>query len=95
MNRDQLRANLEKWHRLFEPDGISGLDALLDDDVVLHSPVVHRPLEGKAITYMYLLAAAKTLVRPEFRYVRELLDPPTPCSSSRPRSTASSSTAST
>lgn len=76
MTPDQLRTYLEKWHRLFEPDGISGLDALLDDDVVFHSPVVHRPLEGKAITYLYLMAASQTLVGERFRYVRELVDPP-------------------
>lgn len=76
VDTSEVRTHLRRWHALFEPEGIAGLNDLLDDDVVLHSPVVHRPLEGTAITYMYLVAASKTLVTPEFRYVRELVDAP-------------------
>lgn len=35
----------------------AGLAALLDDEVVFHSPVVHTPQVGKAVTTMYLTAA--------------------------------------
>jgi hypothetical protein len=41
---------------------------------VFHSPVVHTPQEGKAITKMYLTAALHTLNNEHFRYEREILD---------------------
>ena len=51
---------IEKWHdylRSREPDR---LDELLDDDVVFYSPIVFTPQRGKAITALYLSAAAQT-----------------------------------
>lgn len=50
----------------------SGLRSLLADEVVFHSPVVHSPQEGKAITTMYLTAAFSVLMNSQFRYVREI-----------------------
>lgn len=44
-------------HRLVETRDSAGLDTPLDDSVVFHSPVVHTPQVGKAITRLYLLAA--------------------------------------
>jgi hypothetical protein len=38
-----------------------GLDELLADDVVFYSPIVYTPQKGKAITALYLQAAARTL----------------------------------
>jgi hypothetical protein len=49
-----------------------GLDALLADDAVFHSPVVHKPQIGKALTKMYLAAAFQVFGNDSFRYVREL-----------------------
>jgi len=63
---------LATWHRLVETHDPSGLDALLADDAVFHSPVVHKPQVGKALTRMYLLAAFKVFFNPTFRYVREV-----------------------
>lgn len=51
----------------------SGLDAILADDVVFHSPVVHTPQRGKAVTAGYLAAAMRVLGNPSFRYVREVV----------------------
>lgn len=49
----------------------AGLDALLADDVVFQSPVVHTPQRGKAITTKYLAAAMAVLDNDSFRYVGE------------------------
>jgi len=47
------------------------LDAMLADDVVFESPVVHTPQRGKAITIQYLAAAGEVLGGDNFRYVGE------------------------
>lgn len=63
---------MEQWHRLIGNGDPSGLDALLAESVVFHSPVVHSPQEGKALTTLYLTAAFHILANDSFRYVREL-----------------------
>lgn len=62
---------LEGWHSYMESGDPDILAALLADDVVFESPVVHTPQAGKAITSKYLLAAAQVLGGPGFRYVGE------------------------
>lgn len=52
----------------------AGLDILLSDDVVFHSPVVHTPQRGKVLTSQYLTAAFSVLFNDSFRYVREVAD---------------------
>jgi hypothetical protein len=47
------------------------LDALLSDDAVFESPVVHTPQAGKGTTMAYLRAAAVVLGNPSFRYLNE------------------------
>lgn len=49
------------WHRYLRGELPGGLDALLHDDVVFYSPIVFTPQEGKALTTLYLQAAAQTL----------------------------------
>jgi hypothetical protein len=49
----------------------AALDALLAEDVVFESPVVHTPQRGKAVTTRYLSAAAEVLGRASFRYLDE------------------------
>ena len=66
---------LETWHRLVRTQDPSGLDALLADDAVFHSPVVHTPQRGKALAAMYLGAAFQVFFNPSFRYVREIVGP--------------------
>lgn len=63
------------WHELVRSRNTNGLDALLADDVVFHSPVVHTPQAGKAITAQYLSAAFHVFFNESFRYVRELTGP--------------------
>jgi SnoaL-like domain len=63
---------IETWHRLVKTHDARGLDGLLADDVVFHSPVVYTPQAGKAITQKYLSAAFEVFFDDSFRYVREL-----------------------
>lgn len=52
---------IERWHAYLGGDVEGGLDELLDDDVVFHSPIVYTPQQGKAVTKLYLQAAAATM----------------------------------
>ena len=70
-----MSAATTAWHELIRSRDARGLDALLADDVVLHSPVVHTPLAGKPIVRKYLQAALQVFVNDTFRYVRELEGP--------------------
>jgi SnoaL-like domain len=63
---------LVAWHDIARSGDPSGLDDLLADEVVFHSPVVHTPQVGKKITRAYLAAALRVLNNPTFRYVREI-----------------------
>jgi len=63
---------LTLWHRIAQDRDAAGLDALLADNVVFHSPVVHTPQVGKAITKQYLAAALHVFGNDSFRYVREI-----------------------
>ena len=63
---------LAAWHEIVRTRNPLGLDALLADDVVFHSPVVHRPQRGKALALAYLQAAVQVFGNDSFRYVREL-----------------------
>jgi predicted SnoaL-like aldol condensation-catalyzing enzyme len=60
------------WHAYMQGEG--DLAALLAEDAVFHSPVVHTPQAGKAKVMAYLGAAAVVLGNESFRYVRELVD---------------------
>jgi len=51
---------------------VEGLYNLLDEDAVFHSPVVHTPQIGKAITGKYLSAAFDVFFNESFTYVREV-----------------------
>ncbi len=63
---------IETWHNIVEKRDAQGLDALLADEAVFHSPVVHTPQVGKSITKKYLTAAFHVFFNESFRYVREL-----------------------
>jgi len=68
-------ATLDIWHDLVRSHDARGLEALLAEDAVFYSPIVHTPQVGKALTLMYLTAAFQVFVNPSFRYVRELQGP--------------------
>lgn len=65
---------LSTWHQLVASRDVKGLGALLADGVVFHSPVVHTPQVGKAITTQYLSAAFHVFFNETFKYVREVTD---------------------
>ena len=66
---------LERWHAVLaggsEP---AALAAIVREDAVFHSPVVHTPQRGRALVVGYLAAAGQTLGNASFRYVRELVE---------------------
>lgn len=63
---------IARWHRIVNERDVVGLDALLAEDAVFHSPVVHTPQLGKAVTRAYLSAAIAVFGNESFRYRREL-----------------------
>jgi len=60
------------WHKLVEERDAAGLDRILAENVVFHSPVVHTPQAGKPITTLYLTAALHVLNNDTFQYLREV-----------------------
>ena len=63
---------LASWHRLVDDRNPKGLDSLLAETVVFHSPIVHTPQVGKELTTQYLTAAFHVLINESFQYVREV-----------------------
>ena len=63
---------LTHWHQLVRDRNPRGLDLLLSDRVVFHSPVMHTPQAGKAVTVQYLTAAFRVFFNESFHYVREV-----------------------
>ena len=61
------------WHRLVRTRDSSSLNELLAEDSVFHSPVVHTPQRGRALTAWYLAAAFQVFFNESFRYVREIV----------------------
>lgn len=64
---------LARWHELLAARDISCLDALLAEDAVFHSPVVHTPQRGRELVKFYLTGAFHVLLNDSFRYVREVV----------------------
>ena len=64
---------IQAWHALVKSRNMTALYALLHDDVVFHSPVVHTPQRGKAKTTQYLMGAMQVLNNASFRYEREIV----------------------
>ena len=64
---------IDAWHHLVQHRDMAALKTLLADDVVFHSPVVHTPQRGKAITTQYLTGAMQVLNNEHFRYEREIV----------------------
>ena len=94
-----IKQVVETWDRVVAGERPEALDGLLADNVVFYSPIVYTPQRSKAVTTMYLRAAAKTLPGdlPTARFTTRSRSSPatSPCSSSRRPSTANTSTGST
>ncbi|MEN6637685.1 MAG: hypothetical protein ABFC95_00645 [Smithella sp.] len=41
-----IKNTIATWHKLVETRDAAGLDNILDENVVFHSPVVHTPQAG-------------------------------------------------
>mgnify|MGYP003384999744 FL=1 len=63
---------IHRWHEMVKARSPRGLDTLLADGAVFHSPVVHTPQVGKAITAKYLSAAFIVFFNDSFHYLREV-----------------------
>ena len=71
----QARAGVAAWHDyMLGGSDPEKLKAMLADDAVFHSPVVHTPQVGKAKVFAYLHAAAHVLGNDSFTYEREIID---------------------
>ncbi|GAC1518402.1 MAG: nuclear transport factor 2 family protein [Collimonas sp.] len=68
-------STIERWHEMIKSRDITSLKALLADDVVFESPVVHTPQSGNTITIKYLTAALHVLNNGTFAYLNEWLGP--------------------
>jgi hypothetical protein len=68
-----ITKTIERWHTWVESKRADGLDELLAEDAVFHSPVVHTPQRGRDLTRMYLLGAAQVFADSNFHYVREVI----------------------
>lgn len=64
---------IANWHRVVETRDAAGLNSLLAENAVFHSPVVHTPQVGRAIVHRYLWAAFDVLFNETFQYVREFV----------------------
>jgi hypothetical protein len=61
------------WHQLVAERNPGALNALLAEQAVFHSPIVHTPQIGKSITQKYLTAAFAVFFNDTFCYVREVV----------------------
>ena len=59
------------WHEFVRTRDPAVLHALLAEDAVFESPVVHTPQTGRPIVEKYLLAAMTVLGGDSFRYLGE------------------------
>lgn len=60
---------IHAWHEVVRTKDLAALAALIAEDAVFESPVVHTPQQGKAITVKYLAGALGVLNNDSFRYL--------------------------
>ncbi|HSK81434.1 MAG TPA: nuclear transport factor 2 family protein [Thermoanaerobaculia bacterium] len=64
---------IEIWRQRVADKDAAGVEALLAENAVFHSPLVDTPQVGKAVTQQYLAAAFGVFSEGLFRYVREVV----------------------
>lgn len=70
-----VHPGLAAWHAYMAAGGDpETLRAMLADDAVFHSPVVHSPQAGRDKVFAYLHAASHVLGGDNFSYLREIAD---------------------
>lgn len=67
-----MNSHLETWHEIIFNQNKAKLSAILSEEVIFYSPIVHTPQKGKQLTLMYLSAAFEILFNDSFKYVREV-----------------------
>ncbi len=65
---------LDTWHDFVINKNYENLSDFIDDDAILYSPIVFKPIEGSFMVGMYLMAAAEIIGNGSFKYVREVCD---------------------
>ena len=68
-----IENTIAAWHKIIKTKDAAGLDNILADNVVFHSPIVHTPQVGKPITKLYLTAALYVFNNDSFKYLREVI----------------------
>ena len=68
-----IENTIAAWHKIIKTKDAAGLDNILADNVVFHSPIVHTPQEGKPITILYLTAALYVFNNDSFKYLKEVI----------------------
>jgi len=68
------KAGVAAWHGYMATFDRDRLMAMIAEDAVFHSPVVHTPQAGRAKVFAYLHAAAHVFADSGFAYARELID---------------------
>jgi hypothetical protein len=66
-----MHNNIKTWKDGLKSNNAAFLDDILADDCVFHSPAVHTPQKGKALTKKYLTAAQLVLNNESFKYLNE------------------------
>lgn len=66
---------IDRWHEIVRSRDAASLNALLADDVIFESPVVHTPQNGKVLATKYLVAAMQVLNNDTFNYLNEWRGP--------------------
>jgi hypothetical protein len=66
---NQTADGLALWHQFVRERDPQVLEAVLAEDAVFHSPVLYKPVEGRAAVMPYLLGATRVLE--DFTYLRE------------------------
>ena len=65
---------LATWHEFVKNKNYENLNDFLDENAVLYSPIVFKPIKGSFMVGMYLMAAAEIIGNGSFKYVREVCD---------------------
>jgi len=64
---------IDQWRELVANQDAAGVEPLLAEDVVFHSPIVDTEQTGRDVTQQYLSAAFTVFGQTSFRYVREVV----------------------
>ena len=67
-----IQNTLSQWNSVLKNPDIAALEELIAEDAIFHSPIVHKPQEGKGLTMLYLSAAFKVFYNDTFTYIRIL-----------------------